>query len=135
MHTERARNTVPCTDSSRFAPPCFDTPRFHSVFNSVFNSVFSPSKEVVVSYAWATESEIIRMQQQSESARPVLLLEGQSISPMWESPDEEMFASHAHPLIQGTVSLLPTTTTTTRRWRRRFTAPTPPERIVSHKHA
>ena len=55
----------------------------------------------LVSYEWATSEEIANMQKQSESARPPMLLEGQSMSPMWENPTGEHFAENNHPLIQG----------------------------------
>ena len=70
-------------------------------FHEIVDYDNEATDSAMISYEWATVKEIVSMQEQSESARPPLLLEGQSISPMWENPSGEHFAEHDHPLIQG----------------------------------
>ena len=72
---------------------------FHEIVD--YDNNIGVDDATMISYEWATEEEILFMQEQSENARPPLLLKEQSISPMWENPSGEHFAEHAHPLIKG----------------------------------
>ena len=58
------------------------------------------TNDLLVTFEWATIEEIEKIMNQGIAARPTSLLPGHTISPFWETPSADSFATHSHPLIQ-----------------------------------